>query len=367
MTDLVASLPAPGTPDIWERLRSEKKPVCIYGTGNGADKIMDELAARGIPVAGVFASDGFVRDREFRGYHVISFEEAKADYGDFTALLAFGTHRPDVIEAIRKVASERTLLCPDVPVFGDVVFDSDYYSRNRDSFARLSDALSDDESRRVLSLVLRSKLSGELESLAACGGEGDILTLTRDIFDFKRYRITADLGAYTGDTAREAAKLMPCLSRIYALEPEPHAYRKLAEYAGCISSPEVIAINAAAWSHDTTLDFTSSSGRGSSGAGRAHRRTKTVPVQARALDNIVGEDNVNFIKMDVEGAEALALRGASSTIRRCRPDLCVSVYHRTEDLLALPALVAELCPGKRLYLRRERCLPAWGIVLCAIE
>ncbi len=365
-TDRVSPLPSPDTSDVWERLASCNKPICIYGTGNGADKIMDVLAARNIHVAGVFASDEFVRDREFRGYHVLSYNEACARFGDFTAVLAFGTNRADVIAAIKKLASERVVLCPDVPVFGDGLFDRKYYAENYGAFRRLYDMLADDESRRTLSLVLASKLTGDLDPLFSCGGDGDIISLARDIFPYKDYRAIADLGAYTGDTVRKAAELMPNLECVYAFEPEPHAYKKLAALSDVTSRVSLLAYNAAAWECDMTLDFTSGSGRGSSGSGRAHRKTKTLAVNALALDGVVGGD-VDFIKLDVEGAEAEALRGASNLLFRCRPDICVSVYHRTNDMLALPELVNRLCPGKRLFLRRELCLPAWGTTLCAVN
>ena len=52
--------------DMWKKLSATKKPIWLYGMGNGADKILDELTRRGISVSGVFASDGFVRHQQFR-------------------------------------------------------------------------------------------------------------------------------------------------------------------------------------------------------------------------------------------------------------------------------------------------------------
>ena len=353
-------LPSPDTRDVWERLADSHAPICIYGTGNGADKIMDELERRHIPVAGTFASDGFVRQREFRGHRVVSYGEMCRRMDDFTVLLAFGTSRPDVTANIDRIASERTLLCPDVPAFGDVIFDSLYYRENYDAFARLYERLADDESRRVLSLILEYKLTGELSPLYASASDDP----SDGILNLDSYETYVDLGAYTGDTVRAAVEKMPRLSSVYAFEPEPHAYRKLRAYADTVHVPHIITYNAAAWSHDTTLDFTSGSGRGSSSAAPTHKGARVRETQALAADRAV-DAHVDYIKFDVEGAEAEALRGAALIIRRDRPDLLVSVYHRTEDLLTLPELVTELCPGCKLYLRRERGIPAWGINLYA--
>ena len=80
--------------DIWNRLVSEEKPILLYGTGNGADKILDELKRYDVKISGVFASSGFVRDRYFRGFKVMSLEQAEEVFGDFIALFSFGSTGP---------------------------------------------------------------------------------------------------------------------------------------------------------------------------------------------------------------------------------------------------------------------------------
>ena len=47
--------------------------------------------------------------------------------------------------------------------------------------------------------------------------------------------------------------------------------------------------------------------------------------------------------------------------------LAVSLYHRTDDLFALPRLVHALLPTHRLYLRRVPCLPMWDLTLYAVR
>ena len=85
-------------PFMWDVLAAERRPILLYGTGNGADKILDEMTRRGIPCAGVFASDGFVRERDFRGMRVTSYSDAIGRFGeDIVILVAFGSSREDVL------------------------------------------------------------------------------------------------------------------------------------------------------------------------------------------------------------------------------------------------------------------------------
>jgi FkbM family methyltransferase len=59
---------------------------------------------------------------------------------------------------------------------------------------------------------------------------------------------------------------------------------------------------------------------------------------------------IDFIKMDIEGSELAALRGAEASIRRWRPKLAISLYHRPEDFFAIPAWIDSLGLGYRFYL-----------------
>jgi FkbM family methyltransferase len=71
------------------------------------------------------------------------------------------------------------------------------------------------------------------------------------------------------------------------------------------------------------------------------------------IDTAVAQSNaphVHFIKMDIEGSELGALRGAESTIRRWRPKLGISLYHRPEDFFSIPSWIDSLGLGYRLYL-----------------
>lgn len=62
-------------------------------------------------------------------------------------------------------------------------------------------------------------------------------------------------------------------------------------------------------------------------------------------------DKVDFIKMDIEGAELPALKGALATMRKFKPDLAIAIYHSWEDLVHIPLWLASQQIGYRFYLR----------------
>ncbi|PKQ40803.1 FkbM family methyltransferase [Pseudomonas sp. YY-1] len=75
------------------------------------------------------------------------------------------------------------------------------------------------------------------------------------------------------------------------------------------------------------------------------------PVFCVRLDDALPGFAPNLIKMDIEGEELAALRGAEKLLRRYRPCLAISVYHRAEDLWSIHEYLQGLELGYRFYLR----------------
>lgn len=76
------------------------------------------------------------------------------------------------------------------------------------------------------------------------------------------------------------------------------------------------------------------------------------PVKTLSIDNLVEAENiqkVDFIKMDIEGAEVSALEGAKKTIQKYKPKLAISVYHKSDDLITIPTLIKQYNPSYRFF------------------
>jgi FkbM family methyltransferase len=172
----------------------------------------------------------------------------------------------------------------------------------------------------------------------------------QDLVCVNRGDVVIDAGACWGDTAlyfaaRDAA-------RVFAYEFIPSnlaIFEKNVSlnprYAGRIS-----LINKAIW-ETTGIDLSFSDKGPASHVVNAGVYAGSV--QTLSIDDLVREqglDKVNFIKMDVEGAELSALKGAAETIRCYKPKLAISAYHKPDDLISIPAYIQSLNPDYLFYL-----------------
>ncbi len=351
-----------GSRDLWSHLSKTEKTVVLYGMGNGADKILSVCEKKGIPVADFFASDGFVRGHSFRGKVVLSYSAIKEKYGaqNLIVLLSFGSSLPHVMALFDQMETECEFYAPDVPVCGETLFDADFYEQNREPFEQARSLLCDEESRRIFDEILAYKLDGRLSHLRNSVSSKD--DVYQKLLSAHTIRTAADLGAYNGDTVRELMAYAPHLSSVLAMEPDRRNFRKLSEFSATLSSPSVTPIHAAAWSEQTTLSFADSGNRNAG----AFAPGKQVEVPGLTLDSLLQGQGVDYIKYDVEGAEKDALLGSAQTLRRHRPRLLVSAYHRSEDLFALPLVIHSLNPDYQLYLRRYPYVPAWDLNLICL-
>ena len=334
---------------VWERAKETDKPVLIYGTGNGADKILDELQRLGIHVSGIFASDGFVRNRTFRGFPVMGYSQAKEQFGDFLTLISFGSQRPEVIENFKKVSKESETYSVDVPVYGDNIFNRDFYESHITEINQVRNMLSDEKSESVYENIINFKLTGDINFLLSC--ETTREEAYKNILNLGDDEIYMDLGAFNGDTVTEFLSNVSSYGKIYAAEPDIKNFTKLENNIQHLRNIE--CLNVCISDNCGEITFSKHGGRN----GNADKKGNTV--KCMTVDSILEENDVTYIKFDVEGLEKESIDGAKNTIKRCKPKMLVSCYHRSEDIFAIPLQIMSIRDDYKVYIRHNPYIPAW--------
>jgi hypothetical protein len=182
--------------DLWRELKATDKTIVLYGMGNGADKILAICERFSIPVADIFASDGFVRGHSFHGKTVLSYSAVKEKYGaeNLCVLLSFASSLPDVLSLFDTVDAECELYAPDVPVCGDNLFDLDFFSAHQTELSQVYELLADEESKQIFEDVLRYKLTGKISYLRhAVSSKNEVYNTLLDAKHItSRFRLNTD-------------------------------------------------------------------------------------------------------------------------------------------------------------------------------
>ena len=337
--------------DLWENLKKTNKPIVLYGMGNGADKIVSVLESEEIEFKGIFASDGFVRKKQVYGLPIESYSALKDRFGEMIVLLSFGTHRAEVMENIKKINHEQELYAPEVPVVGKGLFNKEYYEENKGEFEKIYSLLADEKSKKPFQNIIKYKISGKIDYLTEC--EADTKEPYTSFLNNRGNEVILDLGAYNGDTALKFSSVFPDYSKIIAVEPDKKTFKKLLLNTENLRDIDCYNI--------CISDFSGKGGFLMNG-GRNSLVGEGEETDFTTVDDLAGEEKITLIKMDVEGEEAKAIKGAKETILKNKPRLIISAYHRTEDFLNLPKEVFGIRDDYKIYMRHFPSIPAWDTV-----
>ena len=188
--------------------------------------------------------------------------------------------------------------------------------------------------------------------------------------------VFVDIGAYIGDTWEQF--LSVChgkYEKAHLFELDPNIYRRLMKYVGNLfagphggdgivqcypygvsdQASEVQVMTGEMNSTAVTyIDDKIEGGRVCLG-------------KCVRLDDILKNERVTFIKMDIEGSEMDALRGAAELIKEQKPKLAICIYHSPEDMLEIPVYLKTLVPEYQIYIRHYTDLMYETVCYAVVE
>lgn len=164
-----------------------------------------------------------------------------------------------------------------------------------------------------------------------------------------------DCGAFIGDTTLMLNKeFSPC--KIVAIEPDSKNYNNLLKNISINNLTNILPLQVGLSDENGELFI----GLESSGVQLFKDPVKenSVKVKVYTIDELVKErglENIKLIKMDIEGYEFSALNGAIETLRKFKPTLIISVYHRGKDFFEIPQLINKIIPEYKLRFINLSC------------
>ncbi len=159
--------------------------------------------------------------------------------------------------------------------------------------------------------------------------------------------IVIDAGAFTGNTVVYFAELVGENGRVFAFEPMAKTFNTLNTNTKHL--PQVQALEVGISHSDGQVYVAEQSNPGSS-----ILQQGDVCINIRSIDSFVQEqalEQLDFIKLDIEGSEKDALHGAKNTITKFHPKLAVCIYHRPDDIFRIYKQILAINPYYTFYLK----------------
>ena len=192
--------------------------------------------------------------------------------------------------------------------------------------------------KRILFIIQRFKYPLEIEVFITFYIFGLKQYNIKDIFEVKNDAVVFDIGAFKGDTAYLFSKKCSNKARIYAFEPDENNYKVLLKIKDKYKLNNVIASNILFSNSETEINFLS-----------MDLNRPAVKMKPTTIDKFVEENNIekiDYIKMDVEGAEKNILEGSIKTIKKFKPSLAIAIYHGgklfMEDFYNIPIFIKNI-------------------------
>jgi FkbM family methyltransferase len=321
-----------------------KNGVFIYGINKYSKVLRLFLEQRHIKINGFV--DDFTFDNEIEGYPIFKINALKKE--DFI-INCIVDARP--IDALRKIQSQGIYHYTDYyslqALFNSDLLQIDYLAGTNAiwdnvDYEVLYNLLADGDSKYTLERVLNFRLNRDIEEMISFRFRIEEQYF-EEFISLPEQPVFIDGGGFDGATTKKFIETYPNYKSIYYFEPTGSmlemSIKVLANYSNIIYNQKGL------WSKIAKLKFDNSN---SSANKISFEGNSTIEVTS--LDEII-QEKVDFIKLDIEGAEYEALLGAEQLIRNFKPKLAVCVYHKQIDFIRIPELILSFQPDYKVYLR----------------
>lgn len=335
--------------------------IVIFGAGIGGAETLKLLSEKKIDYKVVAFSDNNkekLSKGEYLKYPVISPNNIKEKTNNALILISSTAYNVIVKQLILLgLKKENIIYFQPAGMSLERNKDREFIESNINKLEKVYAMLADEKSKKIYTYILNYRISKNicwLERMEKYIDEEDTQYFDQNIlasYSFEKGFV--DGGAYLGDTLERFYKYFPNWEgSYYCIEAGKDIYLKMCEKVKKLHRKNIETYEYALWDSGGTLYFdTKTFG---AGAG-SHVSNSGESVMCITLDNLLMDKSVDFIKMDIEGAEKKALIGAQKIIKKNKPVLAICIYHRPEDFYSIPFLINEILEGEyKFYVRQYR-------------
>lgn len=328
-------------------IKEKNIPVVLYGAGGMMYPTIVALGRYGVKPECV--CDDFSKQNEMYGIPVYTYNEMIKRYEgkEYHIIVSNIKNKEQILKRLSDRGNKQEVSTDffAIDVYDDVPTNVEFIEENKSKLDFVHNLLEDKLSKDTLLNILAYKVSADPRFLSGIYRKQNYFC--NDIIKLTDNEVYVDCGAFDGDTIFDFSYAVNGQYRkIFAIEPDRANYKRLLMAASLYR--DVYTHNVGLWSHKDTLEFVENLCQSSTIS--TDQGLSRIQLEVDSLDNLIDEE-VTFIKMDIEGAEPQAIVGATKLIQKYKPKLAICVYHKKNDLIDIPLAINAIRQDYKFYLR----------------
>lgn len=360
------------TYEIYFKEKSLKYDLCIFGAGALGKEMINWLQNANIEVRYISDNNPKLWGSRISGIPIISPAElCKIEYKSYVIVaVSDGSVLNNEFINVQLAAFRNVFRNPlGVSIYWCQTFDLDSeYVTN--SFYKAYNSFEDEYSKKLYMTLWDYRMQNTIIDYPQAEMHdlfNEYQYVARDIVDYDKMNIIIDIGAYTGDTV-EFFLDNGVLAHYYCFEMDKNIFKVLKENVDSFKRKYNVQIDTynlgiSSGSYEALYD--------SKGYGASSIKEKGDDfVQVVSLDDFIKQNKINkidLLKMDIEGEEENALKGALKTIVEDKPILEISIYHNFSQYINIPLMIKKINANYKLYLRHHKTTLDDTVLYAVIE
>lgn len=328
------------------------KPIIIYCMSTAGLNMYRMLKLEGINVIGFSDSNVENKSKLFCGLPVFSVEDLKKmDTVTIVIATQILKYKREILDKLSTLNNAVVLAWGDV--YGPGEYDTFHMEKvietDKDIITRVSSKLQDNMSRITFDNLIKYRLTNDTNLIEEIYEKSHPQYFPdKSIIKLSEDEIFVDAGAYDGMTSLEFInQVNDKYRKIYLMEPDELMWTIAKEMITLKEIKNAEVVKAGAFSSDGIIGFNINSSRGSSFiSDNGSCEIKTI-----SIDSMLAGQEATYIKMDIEGVELEAIKGARKTIDKYMPKLAISIYHKEDDLWKIPWYILNNWPDYKIWMR----------------
>lgn len=241
----------------------------------------------------------------------------------------------------------------------------DWFVKEKEDIEKAFKLFEDEESKK---LYVNGLCNCIAPKLSKCNWDelftNDEEYFSRNYFSLSDNEVYVDCGAYIGDSVIDFCKAVDNkYDKIFAFELDKGNFEQMRKN---VTGENITLYNYGVWNENSELEYGTGYSDNEPTDGMCIYKTNNVQkAYVKKLDDILDGERVTFIKMDIEGCEVEALKGAENIIRTQKPKLAICVYHKTSDYWQVPILLKKFNKDYKFTLKHHYSTDFFETILYA--